>query len=53
MKKVPAVYEDKVSIRTQMVISLSFDHAAFDGAAAGKLLKAIKEYLEQPELMLS
>lgn len=53
MKKVPAVYEDELTIRTQMVISLSFDHAAFDGAAAGKLLKAIREYLEQPELMLS
>lgn len=53
MKKAPAVYNDELCIREQMVISLSFDHAAFDGAAAGKLLKAIKEYLEQPELMLS
>lgn len=53
MKKVPTVYNDEISIREQMIISLSFDHAAFDGASAGKLLKAIKEYLEQPELMLS
>lgn len=53
MKKVPAVCNDEICIREQMTISLSFDHAAFDGASAGKLLKAIKEYLEQPELMLS
>lgn len=53
MKKVPTVYNDEICIREHMIISLSFDHAAFDGASAGKLLKAIKEYLEQPELMLS
>ena len=53
MKKLPAV-DDKgeLCIKDLMQISLSFDHAAFDGAAAAKLLRSIREYLEDPALML-
>lgn len=40
-------------IRTCMQISLSFDHAVFDGAAAAKLLKEIKDLLEEPMMMLA
>lgn len=53
MKKIPVVVDDSFAIRTNMQISLSFDHAAFDGAAAAKLLRAIREYLEHPETMLA
>lgn len=53
MKKQPAVNEDgELCVKTLMQISLSFDHAAFDGAAAAKLLRSIREYLEEPALML-
>lgn len=40
-------------IRTCMQISLSFDHAVFDGAAAARLLKEIKDLLEEPMMMLA
>lgn len=53
MKKVPAVVDDEICIRTQMQIALNFDHAVFDGAGAAKLLRDIKEMLEEPAMMLS
>ncbi len=53
IKKSPVVLDDSIVIRPVMQISLSFDHAAFDGASAAKLLRAIHEYLEHPETMLA
>lgn len=37
---------------SMMVLSLSFDHRAVDGALAAKLLKKIKDYLEDPDQMI-
>lgn len=53
MKDTPVALDNAVCIRPIMQISLNFDHAAFDGAAAAKLLSEIKEMLEYPEMMLA
>lgn len=53
MKECPVVINHEVCIRTCMELSLSFDHAVFDGATAAKLLKEIKELLEEPLMLLA
>lgn len=53
IREVPAVIEHTLCVRRQMEISLCFDHAVFDGAAAAKLLRDIKEMLEMPAMMLA
>ena len=53
MKEIPVVVDHQVCIRTCMQLSLAFDHTAFDGAAAARLLAEIKRMLECPVLMLS
>lgn len=53
MKEIPVVADHLVCIRTCMQLSLAFDHTAFDGAAAARLLAEIKKLLECPALMLS
>ena len=56
VRKVPAVIEtsegDVIAIRQKMILSLSYDHRAIDGALAGKFLHRLKEILENytPEL---
>ena len=45
----PVVYQGEVSKRSMMALSLTFDHRATDGAPAGRLLQAIKGYLEVPD----
>ena len=44
----PVVYNGEITKRSMIALSLTFDHRAVDGVPAGQLLKAIKEYLEQP-----
>ena len=53
MKKVPVVVDDAVCVRSVMQLALSFDHAVFDGGVAAKLLRDIKENLDDPAMMLS
>lgn len=53
MKEIPVAADHQVCIRTCMQLSLAFDHTAFDGAAAARLLAEIKKMLECPVLMLS
>ena len=53
MKEIPVVADHLVCIRSCMQLSLAFDHTAFDGAAAARLLAEIKKLLECPALMLS
>jgi len=35
-----------------MTLSLSIDHRVIDGADAAQFVNTVKEYLEQPELLL-
>jgi pyruvate dehydrogenase E2 component (dihydrolipoamide acetyltransferase) len=48
----PVAVNGKVEVRPQMVLSLSFDHRALDGAEAAMFLKNLKQVLEQPLLIL-
>jgi pyruvate dehydrogenase E2 component (dihydrolipoamide acetyltransferase) len=46
------VKDGKVTVATQMKITLSCDHRAVDGALGAVFISAIKQYLESPTLML-
>ena len=50
--KKPVVREDQIVIRSMMDITLSYDHRLVDGAGAAKFLKTVKDYIENPYLML-
>jgi pyruvate dehydrogenase E2 component (dihydrolipoamide acetyltransferase) len=53
IQETPSVYQHEICIRKCMKISLVFDHAIVDGATAAKMLKDLKEMLEDPLMMLS
>src|SRR5699024_7317307 len=44
----PVVVDGEVEVRPMMVLSLSFDHRAIDGAPAASFLTDLKERLENP-----
>lgn len=53
MKDTVVPIDGEIAIRKCMKISLVFDHSAFDGADAAKLLTEIKSLLENPLNMLA
>lgn len=44
--------DDEIVIRPMMELTLSYDHRVVDGAPAAQFLAKVKQYLEQPYLML-
>jgi pyruvate dehydrogenase E2 component (dihydrolipoamide acetyltransferase) len=50
--KRPVIKDNQIAIRDMMYISLSFDHRVLDGAMAAHFVNAIKQYLEDPKLLL-
>jgi pyruvate dehydrogenase E2 component (dihydrolipoamide acetyltransferase) len=42
----------EIAIRSMMNATINFDHRIIDGAPAAKFLKTLKQYLENPYLML-
>jgi pyruvate dehydrogenase E2 component (dihydrolipoamide acetyltransferase) len=50
--KRPVVKDNQIVIRDMTYISLSFDHRVLDGAMAAHFVNAVKEYLEDPKLLL-
>jgi pyruvate dehydrogenase E2 component (dihydrolipoamide acetyltransferase) len=50
--KRPVVKDNQVVIRDMTYLSLSFDHRVLDGAMAAYFVNAIKQYLEDPKLLL-
>lgn len=44
----PAVCEGQLCVRHQVILSLSFDHRAIDGAPAAQFLQHIKALVEEP-----
>jgi pyruvate dehydrogenase E2 component (dihydrolipoamide acetyltransferase) len=50
--KRPIVEENEVRIRDMVYLSLSFDHRVLDGAMAAEFMNLIKQYLEDPRLLL-
>lgn len=51
-EKRAVVEGDQVRIANMMTISASYDHRVIDGAMGAELLSLIKQYLEQPAMML-
>jgi pyruvate dehydrogenase E2 component (dihydrolipoamide acetyltransferase) len=50
--KRPVVKDNQIAVRDMTYISLSFDHRVLDGAMAAHFVNAIKQYLEDPKLLL-
>ncbi len=48
----PVIKDGQLITRKIMYLSLSFDHRIIDGAMAAEFVNTIKEYLEQPILLL-
>lgn len=46
------VVDDNPCIRTMMNIFITFDHRVFDGLEVGRIMYDMKEYIENPELIL-
>ena len=44
--------DGEVVVRPTMTITATFDHRAVDGAPAADFLQTVKEYLEEPALLL-
>jgi pyruvate dehydrogenase E2 component (dihydrolipoamide acetyltransferase) len=49
----PAVVNGQICARSRMWLSLTFDHRLVDGAPAARFLQRIKQYVEQPYLLLA
>jgi pyruvate dehydrogenase E2 component (dihydrolipoamide acetyltransferase) len=50
--KRPVVKDNQIVIREMTYLSVSFDHRVIDGATAAEFMNAIKQYLEDPKLLL-
>ena len=46
------VKDNQIVIRDMTYLSVSFDHRVLDGAMAAQFMNAIKQYLEDPKLLL-
>ena len=52
IEKQPVVIDDAVVIRPMMNLTLTYDHRVTDGAPAAQFLARVKQYLENPFLLL-
>jgi 2-oxoglutarate dehydrogenase E2 component (dihydrolipoamide succinyltransferase) len=52
IEKRPVVMDDELVIRPMMYVALSYDHRIVDGREAVQFLVRIKEFLEDPEVLL-
>ena len=50
--KKPAIYNDEITIRSMMTLSLTFDHRIVDGAPAAHFLQTVSQYINNPYLLL-
>jgi pyruvate dehydrogenase E2 component (dihydrolipoamide acetyltransferase) len=50
--KRPVVRDNQIAIRDMTYLSVSFDHRVLDGAMAAEFMNMIKQYLEDPKLLL-
>jgi pyruvate dehydrogenase E2 component (dihydrolipoamide acetyltransferase) len=53
IKDCAAVVDGEVAVRKMMWLSLTFDHRLVDGAPAARFLQRIKQYVEEPYLLLA
>ncbi len=49
----PAAVNGQICVRSRVWLSLTFDHRLVDGAPAARFLQRIKQYVEQPYLLLA
>lgn len=52
IKRRPVVVGDEIVIRDVMGMSLTFDHRVIDGEPAGRFMRTVAYYLENPEVLL-
>ncbi len=52
IQETPVVIDHEIAIRPMMSMTLSYDHRVVDGAPAAEFLVRVKEYIEEPTLML-
>jgi len=45
--------DDKIKVKKIMPLSLSFDHRVIDGADAARFVNTVKQYLENPDMILA
>ena len=50
--KRPIVKDNQIVVRDMTYLSISFDHRVLDGAMAAEFMNMIKQYLEDPKLLL-
>jgi len=50
--KRPIVKENQIVIREMTYLSVTFDHRVLDGVMAANFMNAIKQYLEDPKMLL-
>jgi len=48
----PVVVDGQIAVRSMMYVALSYDHRVGDGREAVQFLAKIKQFVEQPELLL-
>ena len=53
IKDCAAVVGGEIAVRKMMWLSLTFDHRLVDGAPAARFLQRIKQYVEEPYLLLA
>jgi pyruvate dehydrogenase E2 component (dihydrolipoamide acetyltransferase) len=53
IKPRPAVVDGEVCVRQTVWLSLTFDHRLVDGAPAARFLRRIKQFIEEPYLLLA
>jgi len=49
----PVVVDGQIAIRPMMNVTLSYDHRAIDGAEAGKFMRTLTAFIENPVLILA
>jgi pyruvate dehydrogenase E2 component (dihydrolipoamide acetyltransferase) len=53
IKDCATVVDGEIAVRKMMWLSLTFDHRLVDGAPAARFLQRIKQYVEEPYLLLA
>jgi pyruvate dehydrogenase E2 component (dihydrolipoamide acetyltransferase) len=48
----PVVIDHAIQVRPQMTLTLTYDHRVIDGAPAAKFMGTVKEYLENPYILM-
>ncbi len=53
IKDKPVVVDGQIVIRPMMNLALTYDHRTIDGAAAGRFMQTLKQFMEDPMMILA